>query len=165
MSSGPNSLSKRPRPSAARRLWHIFIPSPPRLAEKEPIPLQQRPKRSLFSRHTGPRPVTIFAGRPRKLYWTAPRPVDRIADEGSGDTNARTGQSSSAAVQPSPVALPRASLQRPQRLQVQTVPATQPAHVQEEEYDYGCWGNFCHALWFIPRRSRRIVYVNQPAAS
>lgn len=122
---------------------NILIPRRRCPTAREPI-MKQRPKRSLFARYTGPRPVTVFAGRKKQRRWIARHP--------ESTTNAQTGQSSTT-TQPDSAAQPHLMSQlRPP----QTPTATQqPA--QEGCYDYGCWGNFCLALWCIPRRPPRII--------
>ncbi|OAX36856.1 hypothetical protein K503DRAFT_801708 [Rhizopogon vinicolor AM-OR11-026] len=144
----PHGSSRPSHAFSARRLWDVLIPSrhsPP----AQSLPLQPRIKRSFFARHAGPRPVTVSAARPKKLYWTAPRrvlPEGQCAEEENGDTNAETGQSSSTAAQSSSIAAPSSTPQQPQCLQAQ--PSTRPT--QEDGYDYGCWGNFLHAVCCIP---------------
>ncbi|OAX34453.1 WD40 repeat-like protein [Rhizopogon vinicolor AM-OR11-026] len=129
---GSSRSSHRPRPFSGRRLWNVLTPSrhsPP----AESIPLQPRIKRSFFTRHAAPRPVTVSAARPKKLYWTAPRrvlPQDQSAEEGSS-TNAETGQSSSAAAQSSSAAAPSSTPQGPQHLQAQR--STRPT--RDDGYD------------------------------
>jgi len=81
-------------------------------------------------------------------------------DEENGNANAHAGQSSSTATQPPHAAAPYSTLQGPQNLQAQ--PTTQPPHADEP--DYGCWGNFLHAVCCIPH-AHGLVPVVQPAAS
>ncbi|OAX33418.1 WD40 repeat-like protein [Rhizopogon vinicolor AM-OR11-026] len=157
--------SIRPRLSrlfSVRRLWNVLIPSRHDQPADQCIPLQPRINRSFFARHTGPWPVTVFAGRPRKLYWMAPRPVvleDQSAEEENGNTNAQTGQPPSSIAAPPSVAQADSTPHRPQHPQIQ--PATRPV---DEEYDYGCWGNFWYVVCCMSRRPRDISGV-QPAAS
>ncbi|OAX36854.1 WD40 repeat-like protein [Rhizopogon vinicolor AM-OR11-026] len=137
---GSSHPSHHPHLFSARRLWNVLIFSrhgPP----AESIPLQPRIKRRFFARHAGPQPVTVSAARPKKRYFIAPRPVlpeDQSAEEENSNTNAETGQSSSAAV-------PSSTPQGPQHLQAQS--STRPT---QDGYDYGCWGNFLHAVCCIP---------------
>ncbi|OAX36850.1 WD40 repeat-like protein [Rhizopogon vinicolor AM-OR11-026] len=146
-SSEPSHPSHRPHPLSAWRLWNVLIPSRHGLPAE--IPQQPRIKRRFFARHAGQQPVTVFAARPKKRYFIAPRPVlpeHQSAEEENGNTNAETGQPSSAAAQSSSAAAPPSTPQGPQHLQAQ--PSTRPT--QEDGYDYGCWGNFLHAVCCIP---------------
>ncbi|KAG2126240.1 hypothetical protein DEU56DRAFT_823053 [Suillus clintonianus] len=142
--SGPSRRFQGLYPSSARRLWNLLIPSRHRLTASGSIGLQQRPKRS----HTSPQPVTVSAGRKTKRVYIARPPAKN---------DAQASQSSSSTAQP--VAQPHPTPQPQSHHQVQT--ATQ----QPQEEDYGCWGNFCLALWCIPRRTRPAVSAAQPAAS
>ncbi|KAG2119484.1 WD40-repeat-containing domain protein [Suillus discolor] len=72
--SGPSRRSLRLRASSARHLWNVFIPSRHHPTANEAIALQQRPKRSLFARYTGPQPVTVAAARKKERCWIAPPP-------------------------------------------------------------------------------------------
>ncbi|OAX36848.1 WD40 repeat-like protein [Rhizopogon vinicolor AM-OR11-026] len=159
----PSRPSRRPHPFSAWRSWNFLIPSRHAQPADQSIPLQPYHdiKRSFFARHTGPQPVTVFAGRPRKLYWMAPRPVvpeDQSAGEEDGNTNVQTGQPPSSIVTPTSAAQAD-SPHMPRHPQIQ--PATQPV---EEEYDYGCWGNFWYIVCCMSRRPRDISGV-QAAAS
>ncbi|KAG2034103.1 WD40-repeat-containing domain protein [Suillus americanus] len=132
------SRSQRPHASSARLLWNILIPSRHRPTASESIALQQRSKRSLFAWQTGPQPVTVAAGRKNSAT-----PVR---------TNTQTGQSSPATAQPT--AQPNSTPQ----------PQSRPQTTIQQPEDYGCWGNFCLALWCIPRRPR-VVSTVQPTIS
>ncbi|OAX32350.1 hypothetical protein K503DRAFT_776747 [Rhizopogon vinicolor AM-OR11-026] len=147
-------LAQRPHPSWARHVWNTLIPFRHRQPSNESIPLQPQSKRSFFSHRTGPQPVTVYAARPKKLYWSAPRkvqPVDQRSDagDGNGDANAQTVQSTSAAIQTS-TATVQPSTAGPHWLQhPQAQAATQPT---QEEYDFrSIWENFCLAFWCIRR--------------
>ncbi|OAX32786.1 WD40 repeat-like protein [Rhizopogon vinicolor AM-OR11-026] len=148
--SHPYAAYGSPRHShafSARRLWNALIPSR-RSPPAQSLPPQPLIKRSFFARHAGPRPVTVSAARPKKLYFIAPRPVlpeDQSVEEENGNTNSQTGQSSSAAARSS-AAAPSSMPQGPQHILAQS--STRPT--QEDGYDYGCWGNFLHAVCCIP---------------
>jgi len=96
------------------------------------------------------------------LYWTAPRrhvlPEDQNAEEVNGNADAQDGQSSSAAAQPPSATAPCSIPQEPSQAQ----PAPRPA--QEDEFDYGCWGNFLHAVCCIPH-PLGVVPAIRPATS
>ncbi|KAJ8587027.1 WD40 repeat-like protein [Rhizopogon salebrosus TDB-379] len=139
-SYGPSHLPRPSDPSRARRMWNAFISFRHRPPANESIPLHPPSNRSVFSRRTGPKPVTVSAGRPRTLYWIVPRPVEEGNGNGNGNTNSSTAQLPSAATRPQPTP------HNPQHSQTQA--ATQSA---EKKHDYGCWGNFCLAVWCIPR--------------
>jgi len=148
---GLSPLHQRPHLSSARRLWSILDPSPHRSPVNESTSLQKCPKHSFFVELTGPRPVATFPGRSSKSYWTAPHPVQSLEEE-DADTDTQTTQSSSNATRPPFATQSHPALQGPQR------PQTQPARQYvEDEYDYGCWGSFCHAFWCFPRRRRRRI--------
>lgn len=146
--SGPFSRFKGPGPSSAHRLWNFLFSSP----ASESVALQPRTKRSLFARHTGPRPVTVAAGRKKKRIYVARPPVKATA---------QTSQSSSAVAHS--VAQPSSTTQsQPQsHPQVQTTTTQQPTQAEE----YGCWGNFCLVLGCIPRPIHTVVSAAQPAVS
>ncbi|KAG2111445.1 hypothetical protein DEU56DRAFT_214435 [Suillus clintonianus] len=88
--SGPFRHSQRPNPSPAWRIWNIIVPSRRNSPAKESVGLQQRPKRSLFTRHVGLRPVTITAAKKTKRRWIVLPPRK---------TSGQTGQSSSITAQ------------------------------------------------------------------
>ncbi|KAJ8591923.1 hypothetical protein M405DRAFT_81434 [Rhizopogon salebrosus TDB-379] len=115
------------------------IPKPKHQPPARPL-VTQCPK-NFFAWHTGPYPVTVFAGRPRKLYSMAPRPVQSRGRECRHD--AQTTPLSSPATHTAFGMQTHSTPQRPQHPQTQH--ATRPA--QDEEYDCGCWGNFCHVFW------------------
>jgi len=81
------------------------------------------------------------------LWWIALRrpvlPGDENVEVVTGNANAQAGQSSSTAQPPSATA-PYSIPQEPSQAQ----PAT--PHLHEDEPDYGCWGNFLHAVCCIP---------------
>jgi len=97
------------------------------------------------------------------LHYFAPRrrilPEDENLAEESGNVNAQAGQSSSAAAQPSSGAVPYSSPQGPQHVEMQH--ATRRA---EEEFDFGCWRNFLHAVCCISARPHGIVCAAHPVA-
>ncbi|KAG2148842.1 hypothetical protein DEU56DRAFT_782495 [Suillus clintonianus] len=132
-SSGPPRSSQRLPPST-RRFWSILMPSrhhpPVNLSSPQP-----RPKRSFFAWHTGPKPVTVSAGRRKNRIYVALPPSQKK----NADTNTQAGQTSS-------TGQPHLVSNMPQHTQTQS--ETQPA-----QEDYGCWGNFCLALGCVPRRS------------
>ncbi|KAG1776058.1 hypothetical protein EV702DRAFT_1112214 [Suillus placidus] len=139
-SAGPSRRSRHHNPSPTWRFWNITVPSRRHSPADESTVLQQRPKHSLFPRYTGPQPVTVAAGRKNNRIYVA-RPPAKI--------NTQTGQSSSMTAQPAaqPISTPQPQSQSQVRTRTQ-----QPA----PDKDYGCWANFCLALWCI-RRTRPVV--------
>ncbi|OAX32723.1 hypothetical protein K503DRAFT_804994 [Rhizopogon vinicolor AM-OR11-026] len=122
--SSPPAAYGHSHPSSTRHVWNTLI-----WFRRHPPPNESIPPQ--------PRPITVYAARPRKFYWKAPRkvhPIDQRPDagDGHGGANAQTAQSTSTAVQP--------STGGPQR------PQTQPPSL-EEEYDFrNIWENFWMAL-------------------
>ena len=158
---GSPSPSQLRDPLSPRRLWNVFISSRHGQPTDQTIPLQPRIKCGFFSRYTGPQPVTVSAGRPRKvsgvffvsLYWTVPLswrpgvPENESMEEEDGNANAHAGQSSSTAPQPPHAAAPYSTLQGPQNLRAQT--ATRPPHEDEPDHvgETSCMRSFApHTL-------------------
>lgn len=143
-SAGPSRRSQHHSPSSAWRFWNITVPSRRHSPATESTALHQRFKHNLFARYTGPQSVSVAAGRKKNRIYVAPV-----------KTNAHSGQSSSTAARPAvrPVSAPQS--------QSQSQATTQQPTPDE---DYGCWANFCLALWCIPRRTRPTVSSTQLSA-
>ncbi|KAJ8587028.1 tricorn protease domain 2-containing protein [Rhizopogon salebrosus TDB-379] len=145
---GPSHPSEPFHPSRARRMWNTLIPFRHRPPSNESIPPHPLSDRSVFSWRPGPRPITVSAGRPRRLYWMVPRPVlpaNQTVEEGNGNGNGNGNTNPSTAQLPSAATRPQPTPHNPQHSQTQAM--TQPA---EKNHDFGCWGNFCLAVGCIP---------------